>query len=142
MKDYSTFKVIKIIDEYSLVINGGLNDDISLGDKIEIYLEGEEIKDPFNEDKILGTLDYIKETLEITEVYLSFAVCKKLVTEKIYHPSAMERAFTPALSSLSGKTETKTTVAKIEVDEEQMTGRKTGESTIRIGDLVRVTLSE
>ncbi|MCZ0875630.1 hypothetical protein [Peribacillus sp. AS_2] len=147
MSSYTTFKVIKIIDEYSLVINGGITDDISLGDDIEIFLEGDEIKDPFNGDEILGTLDYIKETLEVTEVYTNFAVCKKFLTQKIHHPSALQKALaagvvSSGLSGLSGTTETKITEEKIKVAKGQMTGRKTGDNIIRIGDLARIALSD
>ncbi|WP_066300235.1 hypothetical protein [Bacillus sp. FJAT-29937] len=143
MSSYITFKVIKIIDEYSLVINGGINDDISLGDNIEIFLEGDEIIDPFNEDEKLGTLDFIKEKLEVTEIYSNFAVCKKIITEKIFHPSAMQRAFSSiATNGLGGTTETRTIVEKINVDKSEITGRKTGEKVIKIGDLARIALSE
>jgi hypothetical protein len=141
MSKYSTFRVIQIIDEFSLVINGGLSHDISIGDEIEIFLEGDNVTDPFNENTILGTLDFIKDTLEVTEVYSEFAVCKKIVTEKVYHPSAMQRAFN-SYSGLSGTTETKTSVVKINVNKDEATGRKTGDETIRIGDIARLALSE
>ena len=139
MNSYITFKVIKIIDEYSLVINGGLIDDISVGDEIEIYLEGDEIKDPFDDNKVLGTLDFIKETLEVTEVYSKFAVCKKIKTEKIDHPSPLQKA-AASFSVLGGITETKTTIEKINIDKDEMSGRKIGDEIIRIGDLARVSL--
>ncbi|MGG0277297.1 hypothetical protein [Bacillus rhizoplanae] len=149
MSSYTIFKVIKIIDEYSLVINGGFNDDISTGDSIEIYLEGNEIVDPFNENKILGTLDFIKDTLEVTEVYSEFAVCKKIVTEKIYHPSAFQKTLSQAVVSglsgiagIAGTTETKTREAKINIDESEITGRRTGDKVIRIGDIARIALSD
>lgn len=151
MISYSTFRVIKIIDEYSLVINGGLSDDISLGDEIEIYLEGDVITDPFNEYEELGTLDYVKEKLEVTEVYSKFSVCKKFKQEKIYQPSSLQKALSSAalnlssissISSLAGSTETKITVEKINVDQTKMSGRKTGDNIIGIGDLARLGLKE
>lgn len=146
MSSYTVFKVIKIIDEYSLVINGGITDDVSVGDEIEIFLEGDEITDPFKEGEVLGTLDYIKETLEVTEVYGSFAVCKKFHTETIHHPSAFQRAMNmssiSSLSAMAGTTETRVTVEKINVAKGEITGRKTGDDIIRIGDLARIALSD
>lgn len=141
MNSYTTFKVIKIIDEYSLVINGGLNNDISLEDEIEIFLEGDDIIDPFDNDKKLGTLDFIKETLKVTEIYSNFAVCKKIVTEEIYHPSVLQKAVL-SYGSFSGTTETKTTVEKININKDEMTGRKKGDKIIKIGDLARISLRE
>ncbi|NMH69918.1 hypothetical protein HF072_14105 [Bacillus sp. RO3] len=137
--------MIKIIDEYSLVINGGFINDISLGDKMEIFLEGEEIVDPYNDGKVLGTLDFIKDSLEVTEIYSNFAVCKKFVTEKIFQPSPFQKALTQSvigLSGISGTTETKIREAKISIDEKEATGRRTGDKVIRIGDIARIALSE
>lgn len=144
MSSYTTFRVIKIIDEYSIVINGGLNEDISIGDDIEIFLEGDEISDPFNDNKILGTLDFIKDTLKVTEVYSEFTVCQKVVTEKIYHPSALQKAISSSVAGLggmAGSTETKTHIEKIDINESEISGRKTGDSVIRIGDIARIALS-
>ncbi|MDQ0233026.1 hypothetical protein [Metabacillus malikii] len=149
MSKYSTFRVIKIIDEYSLVINGGLSDDISMGDEIEIFLEGEKILDPFNDNINLGTLDFIKDRLEVTEVYPKFSVCKKIATEKINKPSALQKALSVSavsaisgIPSLYGTTETRTTVQKINIDKNEITGRTTGEKIIKIGDIARIALSD
>lgn len=141
MNSYITFKVIKIIDEYSLVINSGLKDGISVGDSIEIFLEGDEIVDPFNEDRVLGTLDFIKDTLKVSEVYTEFAVCKKTVTEEVNIPSPLQKAISHSMSGITGTRETRTIVKKINVDESEITGRKTGDSVIKIGDIARIALS-
>ncbi|MCU5547625.1 hypothetical protein OCB13_09540 [Bacillus cereus] len=145
MSSYTTFKVIKIIDEYSIVISGGLYEDVSIGDSIEIYLEGDEIIDPFNDNKTLGTLDFIKDTLEVTELYPKFAVCKKIVTETIHHPSPLHKTISqtliPGLSGITGTTETSTRIEKIAIDEREITGRRTGEKIIRIGDIARIALN-
>lgn len=144
MNSYITFKVIKIIDEYSLVINSGLRDGISIGDSIEIFLEGDEIVDPFNEGKVLGTLDFIKDTLEVTEVYSEFAVCKKIETKDVHVPSPLQKALSHSMSGLSGitgTTETRIIVKKIKIDENEITGRRKGDRVIRIGDIARIALS-
>lgn len=146
MSNYSTFKVIKIIDEYSIVINGGVNEDLSIGEEVEIFVKGEEIKDPFNDNRVLGTLDYIKERLEITEIYREFAVCEKFVEKEIYHPSAMERAMQPTLGVFakfsSGRKETIREKVAFKVEESEVSGRVRESSPIKIGDLARVAISE
>lgn len=143
MSSYTTFKVIKIIDDYSLVINGGLTDDVSLGDEIEIFLEGDEVVDPFNNEKPLGTLDFIKENLEVTEIYPHFAVCKKITKKEIHQPSAMQRAFQAAayMGGAGGVTETEVVEEKINIREEDKTGRRTGDKVIKIGDIARIAIS-
>ncbi|MBU8572713.1 hypothetical protein KM900_19710 [Bacillus subtilis] len=148
MTNYIEFRVIKIIDEYSLVINGGLNKDVSLGDKIEIYLQGEEIIDPFDGDKKLGTLDFIKDKLEVVELYSNFSVCKKLVKTKVYQPSALQKAFASSniastlQTALGGYARTEIKSEKINVGEEDISGRVTGEKTIKIGDYARIAVDE
>lgn len=146
MNSYTTFKVIKIIDQYSIVINGGLNDDVSIGDKIEIYLEGDEITDPFNNNEVLGTLDFIKDTLEVTEVYSKFSVCKKITIKKIHHPSAFQQALSQnvlsSLSGFAGTTETKILEEKLTIEESEVSGRKTGEKVLKIGDIARIAITD
>lgn len=142
MSNYTTFRVIKIIDEYSIVINGGINDDITLGEDIEIFIEGDEIK---YEGEVLGTLDFVKAKLEVTEVYPKFAVCKNIVEEKEYHPTSFQKTLGASLSAfneLGGRTVVKTVEKKINIDETEATGRKTGDGIIRIGDLARLEISE
>lgn len=150
MSNYTKFKVIKIIDEYSIVINGGLMDDISLEDEIEVFLEGDEVKDPFNENKVLGTLDYIKEKLIVTEIYTKFSVCKKIKKEKVKSPSVVEKALIPTFqksllpyfNDIYGSSEIKVSEEKINVKKDEMTGRRIGDKVISIGDIARIALSE
>lgn len=144
MNNYSTFKVIKIIDEYSIVINGGIEEDVSKGDKIEVYLEGDDIFNPDTNEK-LGTLDYIKETLQVTEVYRKFSVCEKIIKKEVFQPSAFATAMRSFAASttnqLAGTKQTEISRGKINIDSEQITGRKTGDKTIRIGDIARIPIS-
>lgn len=144
MNNYSIFKVIKIIDEYSIVINGGLEKNISKGDDIEIFLEGEELFDP-DTGESLGTLDFVKDSLEVTEVYLKFSVCERIITKRTHKPSPLSQAmisFAQSASNFSGTTEIETTRKKINIDPKQATGRLEGDSKIKIGDTVRIALAE
>ena len=139
MSSYSIFKVIKIIDEYSIVINGGLNHSVSVGDKIEIFVIGDDITDPFHDNKSLGTLDFIKETLTVTEIYREFSVCKKIIENEEYQPTTIEKALQPFGGR--GITITKEVAKKIQIDPQEATGRKTAKKTIRIGDDARIAIS-
>ena len=142
MTNYSVFQVIKIIDEFSIVINGGLNDSISKGDEIEIFVEGDIITDPFNDNKELGTLDFVKATLEVVEIYRDFSVCKKFEEKEVYTPSAMEKAFAPVAGYMQGTKRIEKTVQKISINEEEITGRVKGDFVIKIGDTARLAITE
>lgn len=148
MLDYQKFKVVKIIDDYSLVINAGINEDLSINEKIEIFVEGEELFD-IDTEKSLGTLDFIKDTLIITEIYPLFSVCQKPDIKKIVSsPSS------PAVGSTSATVlnafkkmyipnvdkETITEKVKLNVLESDKSGRVIDNSPIKIGDLARVPL--
>lgn len=141
MPTYTTFKVIKIIDEYSLVINGGLDDDVSLGDTIEIFIKGDEIIDPFQENKVLGTLDFIKERLSVSEVYPGFSVCKKEIEKERYTPSAFEKAIIKPFAGMQGRTEIERVVEPININKDEISHRKLDSEVISIGDTARIAVS-
>lgn len=68
------FLVVKIIDEYSVVINGGSNYDIAPGDVFEIYSRGQDIYDPITKE-FLGTLDFVKAKIIARDVFPRMSVC-------------------------------------------------------------------
>lgn len=68
-------KVAKIIDEYSIVINGGKNFGIAPGDTLEIFVPGSEIKDP-DTGESLGSLDFVKAKLVAKDVFPKMSVCR------------------------------------------------------------------
>ena len=73
--------VVIILDDKRLVINIGSNDGLKLNDKIIVYEIGENVKNI--DGKIIGTLDYIKAELVVTNLYDNIAICqypKKNVT--------------------------------------------------------------
>lgn len=148
MLDYQKFKVVKIIDDYSLVINAGINEDLSINEKIEIFVEGEELFD-IDTEKSLGTLDFIKDTLIITEIYPLFSVCKKPDIKKIVSSPSLQPvggASSIVLSSLKKmympnvEKETITEKVKLNVLESDKSGRVIDNGPIKIGDLARVPL--
>ncbi|GAA0215301.1 hypothetical protein [Selenomonas dianae] len=72
--EQSDFKVIKIIDEHSIVINGGYEQGVSKGQEFEIYIIGKMVKDL--DGKELGTLDMIKAYIKAVHVFENMSVCK------------------------------------------------------------------
>lgn len=58
MGNILTGKVIKVIDEYKLVINRGSNDGVTMGDRYLIYRLGEQMFDPDTHED-LGTLEIV-----------------------------------------------------------------------------------
>lgn len=119
------FKVIEIMNEKELIINYGSNDGANIGDDIRIYSVGEEILDP--DTKVsLGTLDIIKDELEIVTVYEKFSICKKLLRTN--------------LGSILNPLVNRTTVESVElnVDKSDVSGRKSynNPSPIKVGDSV------
>ncbi len=117
-----TYKIVKIIDDHTLVIDAGYNDGIKNGDQFEIYSKGEEIKDP-DTNEILGTLDHIKERVEAVTVFEKMCICRHNI-------------FVNFLQNVSGG------LSRIEpkvlnVDSSQISGGLADDDVIKIGDKVR-----
>lgn len=126
--EQKNWKVIKIIDDYRIVINGGRNDLLKYGDKLEIYAKGDPIKDP-DTGEILGNLDLIKGRVSIKDIFEKFAVCQ----------SRTETSHS-AVSAIAG-TLYKTSTLPLNVNPNEITGYNTNaDNTINVGDLVRKSL--
>jgi hypothetical protein len=54
-------KIVKIIDEYNIIVNLGYDDGIKYDTLLEIYEKGPEIKD---NETFYGTLDIVKATIK------------------------------------------------------------------------------
>jgi hypothetical protein len=68
-------KVIKIIDDYRIVLNVGSNDRVTEGMLFQIIeKQGEEILDP-DTGESYGTLDIVKATLRVIAVYPKMCIC-------------------------------------------------------------------
>ena len=114
------FKIAKIVDEYSVVINGGGNSGIKEGDQFEIYDPGELVKDP-DTGIDLGALEYVKATVIAVRVYPRMALCKNEDSISLLMRGIAENfAARPA---------------ELNVDAESISGGL--DEKIRVGDLVR-----
>ncbi|MCI3029832.1 hypothetical protein LMF32_12335 [Desemzia sp. C1] len=123
--------VVKIIDEYKLVINTGSNHDVKKGDIAEIFAIGEEVTDPSTGDS-LGTMDIIKDELLVTIVYPNMSICEK--EKKITQVGATMTSISQAFAG-----QTISNPQKIRINPEDISGGfEEQDLTIRIGDPVRI----
>lgn len=77
-----SYRVVKIINEYKIVLNCGSEDGFCKGDELEIYVPGEPVLDP-ETNTVLGNLDFIKATIEIQDLFENMCVCVNAEHEKI-----------------------------------------------------------
>ena len=126
------FKIVKIIDEYTVIINAGTNDGIESGDKFQILDKtGSAVRDP-DTNEILGHLDLIKDTVTASEVQEKMCFCSSHY-EISFGTSFMETINTINQATIVPKQK------KLNIDLDQVTGglRKSNEP-IRLGDAVRL----
>jgi len=117
-------KIVKIINEYRVVINAGSNDLIHDGQNLEVFVQGTPISDPDTGDS-LGTLDYVKAKLRVINVFPMMSVCENRETETI-----------GLLSSLASWQREE--VLPLNVDSKEISGGYEGiDKKIHVGDLVR-----
>lgn len=75
------YKVIEILNSNELIVNYGQSDGAKEGRKLNITVTGENVIDP-ETNKILGTLDIIKQELEVYKVYSNFSICRHITYEQ------------------------------------------------------------
>lgn len=120
----SVFKIAKIVDEYTVVINAGSNQGINRGKTFEIYSLGSEVTDP-DTGASLGTLDYVKAKIVATDVFPKMSVCK--------NRDQMATMVAGLAAAMIGKP------VELNVAAEDISGDYDGyDSLIRIGDRVRM----
>lgn len=71
--------VVRIISDEALIIDVGEND-LTVGDKVQIYTVFDELKDL--EGNALGPYENIKDTLNVVQTSNNYSVCKKIVTRR------------------------------------------------------------
>lgn len=73
------YKVIKILDTKTILIDYGSDKGAKEKEKIQIVEKGEDIYD--SDGMFLDTLDILKDTLEIVRVENKFSLCQKITVE-------------------------------------------------------------
>lgn len=122
------FRVIEILDEYSILINYGNDEGACEGDEIRIISTGPEVKDP-ETGETLGTLDSIKSELTIVTTYNKFSLCKKI-----------EITTNNILTNPLSQFQTTSTQAKpLDIDKSSISNKQIPNDTvINVGDLVEI----
>ena len=77
----SSFRIVKIIHEYRVVVNAGSNYSVREDDIFEVYQPGQEITDPETGES-LGMLDYVKAKLRVVDVFPKMCVCENRDTKQ------------------------------------------------------------
>ncbi|EMF0280536.1 hypothetical protein KI126_002609 [Enterococcus faecium] len=130
MNNKKTGKIIRILSDEELLINIGKKQGAYVGEKYKIYEKGETIQDPDTGEN-LGTLDYIKATVEIVNVYENFSIVESLTRYK-------EKVSTGIMSAFSDKSREidRVEVNKLFVEETEIKKRSIKNEHIIVGDLV------
>lgn len=128
-------RIAKIINDTSIVINGGTNKNVKKGQKYQIVgKEGANVvTDPVTKES-LGTLDELKGNVIIKTVYPKMAIAE---TEKTRSFNTINSGLARgvAANALYGSVKQKT----LNVDRNQITGGELEEaSPVQIGDFVRL----
>lgn len=131
------FKIVKILDEYNIVINAGISHNIEQGDRFQILdKESSVVKDP-DTNVVIGTLDLIKATLIVTELHDNMCICssestinKNMLKSDI---NAISNNFNFSFSEQE----------RLNVDLSQVTGgKRKSNKKIQLGDTARLLNSK
>lgn len=121
--------VIRIIDEYSVIVDVG-KDTLSVDDSIQIYQLGEPITDLQGNE--LCKYVFVKDNLRVIDVQDCYSVCRKEKT-------ITKKTTTSALFALSPLLETTyQEKEKLQVKKEDIHPLKHINSTIAIGDYIKL----
>lgn len=124
MFDYS-YKVIEIVNQNTLLIDYGFSAGAQKGDCMRIIAIGEPV---IIDGENYGTLDTVKDFVEVVTPYEKFSVCQK-ITRTVNNP----------LTPLFALQKTMTKLNPLNVDPNSMSHRKipTGNSIIQVGDIAQ-----
>lgn len=121
-----TFRIAKIINDYTFIINGGTKHKIKINDKFKIMQEDEiEVADP-ETNEIIGKYQLNKGVIVVEQLFENFSICKTETYESVNAISQFSRMMNS----------TTTQHKKLEVDMDQVTGGLTPDA-IKIGDIVK-----
>ncbi|EFV01899.1 hypothetical protein HMP0721_1293 [Pseudoramibacter alactolyticus ATCC 23263] len=118
-----TGKIIKIPNEYTVIINLG-EKDVSVHDKIIVFEVEDDVIDPITKE-LLGSFELKKAELEVSEVFPNFSVC--------HHYEKEDTGILKALSPMTPNI--KKVPQKLNVDSHD--GIYLKNPKIKVGDMVR-----
>ena len=121
------YTVVQIISKTSLIIDYGLINGAKKGDKLRIVAIGDSIIHPI-ENMDIGTIDTIKETVQVVIPYEEFSICQHIIIKSVASLTSATIA-----SSIMNMTEIK----DLNVDENDIKPISQIEAgVIRVGDSV------
>jgi hypothetical protein len=118
--------VVKIIDEYTVIIDAGYKKGVSLGMKFVIYSEGGEIQDL--DGNSLGKVEFPKAQVEVTHVQEKMSIARNL--QVVTFNPAMEIA--EALGNI-----TYSTRKELPVNSDSIERVAPVDKNVKVGDKVR-----
>lgn len=119
--------VVRIIDEYTLLIDAGFKKGVSTGMKFVVYTEGENIEGLNGE--ALGNIEYPKAEVEVTHVQENLSIAKSSEMVSVYNPA---QQIAEALESFS-YSERK----QLPVDDDSIQKLTPVDMKVKVGDKVR-----
>ncbi|RXA82609.1 hypothetical protein [Latilactobacillus sakei] len=125
------FNVVRILSDKQIVISAGKKQNATVGTKYNVYEIGEKIIDPETKNS-LGTLDYIKATVEVVTTYDNFSIAEYITRSTKTITQGIMSAF-----SESNKTVTEKTIHVLPVDEEAIKPQNIKNKLIQIGDPIK-----
>lgn len=122
------WRVIKILDEYHVLVNAGTDDKINEGDLLKIIGTTGEIIDPETKES-LGTLEKVKASVRVIHVQKNMCVAENVETYK----AAPADVIAGIIGTTLGR---RTYLEKLPVDPGDISGGWE-EEKIKIGDPVK-----
>lgn len=122
-------KVVKIIDEYSVVVDIGYSDGVNEDMEFVIYNEGETIEDPDSGEKI-GTMEHRKAKVSPHHIMENMTVMESSETE-------IETFDVGPSISLPSINKKKKVEVKKELPLDEIPDKPKEDNTIEVGDLIR-----
>lgn len=124
----SNFKVVKIIDERLIVIDGGYKQGVRKGQEYEVYAKGDVVRNLQGE--AIGTLDMIKAYIKPRNIMENMTVCENAETRPV-------SSFAELLES--GQAAMRRVPCNLPVNPEDISGAWEDDETekISVGDSVR-----
>lgn len=119
-------KVIKILNEYQIVVNLG-EYEVTEGDSLFIIDNSVEICDPETNEK-LGVYTFKKEEIIVKETFSKFSICSPSRTKKV--ESSLISAMNPLMTT------SKTITIPFTVEENENENIYLKNKSIKIGDIV------
>lgn len=129
------YKVIKILSKYSILIDYGYKQGAKKGKTIRVVKTGDEII--YNDTKY-GTYDFVKEELQIVNVFENFSECRKFILK----PSPFTRDLTSMANSIASIISSSKQETELNVNEKEISPLIENfneiDETIYLGDTVKI----